>query len=217
MDELITGMRRVNITGDVGMTRENERLKRDKIAVVTIGRWQPPHAGHLELIDGTYDKVKKFHESGFKKTDGFIWLAPRPDEKNVDVEIDGDVINKNPLYLIDKWIYLNYMIPLDQYGNKLKFLHITDIDNDINQKVFRDDKDNASFLTHSHDLRGSVKETELSESQKVKYNLLFKYGKENFDKFKKRTVKISTRYRSKSPSTTCINFLKTEDIKNYYY
>ena len=56
-----------------------------------------------------------------------------------------------------------YMIPLDQYGNKLKFLHITDIDNDINQKVFLDDKDNASFLTESHELRGSVNENELSK------------------------------------------------------
>ena len=105
------------------------------------------------------------------------------------------------------------MIPLDQYGNKLKFLHITDIDNDINQKVFHDDKDNASFLTRSHDLRESVNETELSECQQVKYNLLFKKGKKNFDKFKKRTVKIIKKYHSKSPSTTCINFLKKRGYK----
>ena len=212
-DEITQSMNRLNISDDRDMTRENERLKRDKIAVVTIGRWQPPHAGHLELIEGTYDKVTKFHKSGFKKADGFIWLAPRPDEKNIDVEIESEVINKNPLYLIDKWIYLNYMIPLDQYGNKLKFLHISDIDNDINQKVFRDDKDNASFLTNRHDLRGSVNENELSECQRVKYNLLFKYGKENFDRFKKRTVKISTRYRRKSPSATCIEFLKNRGYK----
>ena len=209
--EITEAMSKVSISGD--LTRENERLKKDKIAVVTIGRWQPPHAGHLELIDGTYDKVDKFHKKGFKKARGFIWLAPRPDEKNLDVEIGGDIINKNPLYLIDKWMYLNYMIPLNKYGNKLKFLHVTDIDNDINQKVFRDDKDNASFLTDRHDLRESVNENELSECQKVKYNLLFKFGKKNFNEFKKRTYKITTRYRRKSPSATCIDFLKNRGYK----
>ena len=212
VDEITEGMSKVNISGD-NLTRENERLKKDKIAVVTIGRWQPPHAGHLELIDGTYDKVTKFHKNGFKKAKGFIWLAPRPDEKNLDVKFGADIINKNPLYLIDKWMYLNYMIPLDEYGNKLKFLHVTDIDNDINQKVFLDDKDNASFLTDKHELRESVDENELSECQKVKHNLLFKYGSSNFNQFKQRTVKISTRYRRKSPSFTCIDFLKNRGYK----
>ena len=212
INEITEGMSKVSISGD-NMTRENERLKKDKIAVVTIGRWQPPHAGHLELIDGTYDKVTKFHKNGFKKAKGFIWLAPRPDEKNLDVKFGADIINKNPLYLIDKWMYLNYMIPLDEYGNKLKFLHVTDIDNDINQKVFLDDKDNASFLTDKHELRESVDENELSECQKVKHNLLFKYGSSNFNQFKQRTVKISTRYRRKSPSFTCIDFLKNRGYK----
>jgi len=211
MDKLVGKMGNMNISGEKMTESEFERLKNDQIAVVTIGRWQPPHAGHLELINGTYNKVTKFHESGFKKAKGFIWIAPRPDEKNVDA--GSDVINKNPLYLIDKWIYLNYMISLDDYENKLKFLHITDIDNDINQKVFRDDKDNASFLTIRHDLRGSAKEDELSECQQVKYNLLFKYGKENFQKFKQRTIKINVRNRRKSPSATCIEFLKNRGYK----
>ena len=212
--EITEAMSKVSISGDLTELSVNELKKKDKIAVVTIGRWQPPHAGHLELIDGTYDKVDKFHIEGFKKARGFIWLAPRPDEKNLDVEIGGDIINKNPLYLIDKWMYLNYMIPLNKYDRKkLKFLHVTDIDNDINQKVFRDDKDNASFLTDRHDLKNSVDENELSECQEVKYNLLFKYGKENFQKFKQRTYKITTRYRRKSPSATCIEFLKNRGYK----
>ena len=62
-------------------SNEYERLKKDKIAIITIGRWQPPHAGHLELIDGTYEKVTKFKEAGFKGADGYIWIAPRPDKK----------------------------------------------------------------------------------------------------------------------------------------
>ena len=212
--EITEAMSKVSISGDLTELSVNELKKTDKIAVVTIGRWQPPHAGHLELIDGTYDKVTKFHEAGFENAKGFIWLAPRPDEKNLDVEFGGDIINKNPLYLIDKWIYLNYMLPLNKYDKKkIKFLHVTDIDNDINQKVFRDDEGRASFLTGRHDLRENVDENELSESQQVKYNLLFKYGTEDFSKFKKRTVKINARNQRKSPSATCIEFLKSRGYK----
>ena len=170
MDDLTKGVSNMNISSGLsGLSPEEfERLKKDKIAIITIGRWQPPHAGHLELIDGTYQKVAKFQEAGFKRADGYIWIAPRPDKKI------GNFINKNPLYLIDKWIYLNYMLPFDHYGDDLKFLHITNIDNEDNQKVFRDDEDKASFLTANHDLRENVSEDQLSECQAIKYNLLFK-------------------------------------------
>ena len=209
MDDLTKGVSNMNISSGLsGLSPEEfERLKKDKIAIITIGRWQPPHAGHLELIDGTYQKVAKFQEAGFKRADGYIWIAPRPDKKI------GNFINKNPLYLIDKWIYLNYMLPFDYYGDDLKFLHITNIDNDINQKVFRDDEDKASFLTANHDLRENVSEDQLSECQAIKYNLLFKYGKENYQEFKQRTVKVNVRNQRESASATCIEFLKTRGYK----
>ena len=208
MDDLTREVSKMNISSGLsGMSSEEyERLKKDKIAIITIGRWQPPHAGHLELIDGTYEKVKKFQEAGFKGADGYIWIAPRPNKK-------GNLINKNPLYLIDKWIYLNYMLPYDRYEDYLKFLHITNIDNDINQKVFRDDEDNASFLTAKHNLRENVREDQLSECQAIKYNLLFKYGKENYQKFKQRTVKVNVRSQAGSASATCIEFLKNRGYK----
>ena len=207
MDDLTTKISNMNISGSSDLSSEYERLKLEKIAIITIGRWQPPHAGHLELIDGTYQKVAKFQEAGFKRADGYIWIAPRPDKKI------GNFINKNPLYLIDKWIYLNYMLPFDYYGDDLKFLHITNIDNDINQKVFRDDEDKASFLTANHDLRENVSEDQLSECQAIKYNLLFKYGKENYQEFKQRTVKVNVRNQRESASATCIEFLKTRGYK----
>ena len=209
MDELTREVSNMNISSGLsGLSREEyERLKKDKIAIITIGRWQPPHAGHLELIDGTYEKVKKFQEAGFKQADGYIWIAPRPDKKI------GNFINKNPLYLIDKWIYLNYMLPFDHYEDNLKFLHITNIDNDINQKVFRDDEDNASFLTAKHNLRENVSEDQLSECQAIKYNLLFKYGRENYQEFKHRTVKVNVRNQRRSASATCIEFLKNRGYK----
>ena len=158
MDDLTRKVSNMNISSGLsGLSPEEfERLKKDKIAIITIGRWQPPHAGHLELIDGTYEKVTKFKAAGFKRADGYIWISPRPNKKI------GNLINKNPLYLIDKWIYLNYMLPFDHYEDNLKFLHITNIDNDINQKVFRDDEDRASFLTAKHNLRESVDEDQLS-------------------------------------------------------
>ena len=208
MDELTKEVSNMNINIS-GLSREQyERLKKDKIAIITIGRWQPPHAGHLELIDGTYEKVTKFKEAGFKGADGYIWIAPRPDKKI------GNFINKNPLYLIDKWIYLNYMLPFDHYGDDLKFLHITNIDNDINQKVFRGyGPNNASFLTAAHNLRENVSEDQLSECQAIKYNLLFKYGRENYQKFKQRTLKVNVRNQRGSASATCIEFLKNRGYK----
>ena len=208
MDELTKEVSNMNINIS-GLSREQyERLKKDKIAIITIGRWQPPHAGHLELIDGTYEKVTKFKEAGFKGADGYIWIAPRPDKKI------GNFINKNPLYLIDKWIYLNYMLPFDHYGDDLKFLHITNIDNDINQKVFRGyGPNNASFLTAKHNLRENVSEDQLSECQAIKYNLLFKYGRENYQKFKQRTLKVNVRNQRGSASATCIEFLKNRGYK----
>ena len=209
MDDLTREVSNMNISSGLsGLSPEEfERLKKDKIAIITIGRWQPPHAGHLELIDGTYEKVTKFKEVGFKGADGYIWIAPRPNKKI------GNLINKNPLYLIDKWIYLNYMLPFDHYEDNLKFLHITNIDNDINQKVFRDDEDNASFLTAKHNLRENVSEDQLSECQAIKYNLLFKYGKENYQEFKQRTVKVNVRNQRVSASATCIDFLKNRGYK----
>jgi hypothetical protein len=183
------------------------KLKTEKIAVITLGRWQPPHAGHLELIDGTYDKVMDLRKSGFRNVDGFIWITPRPDEKPGSSS-EPDFINKNPLFFIDKWLYLNYIIPFDEYGTNLKFLTLSDIDIEINEKVFRDDRDNASFLTASHNLREHGNIDELSECQKEKYSLLFYSGNQDFNKFKKRTTFINVNSRKPSPSATCIDFLK---------
>ena len=189
---------------------ELKRLKSEKIAIITIGRWQPPHAGHLELIDGTYNKVIEMRKAGFRNVNGFIWITPRPDEVPGSTS-NPTFINKNPLYFIDKWLYLNYIIPYDEYGKNLKFLTITDIDSDINRKIFRDDNDpnKASFLTDRHDLREGGKIQDLSMCQQEKYSSLFYYGDEDFKNFKKRTTKINVRNQSTSPSATCINFLKS--------
>ena len=189
---------------------ELKRLKSEKIAIITIGRWQPPHAGHLELIYGTYNKVIEMRKAGFRNVHGFIWITPRPDEIPGSTS-NPTFINKNPLYFIDKWLYLNYIIPYDDYGKNLKFLTITDIDSDINRKIFRDDNDpnKASFLTDKHDLREGGKIQDLSMCQQEKYSSLFYYGDEDFKNFKKRTTKINVRNQSSSPSATCINFLKS--------
>ena len=161
--------------------KELLKLKRERIAVITIGRWQPPHAGHLELIDGTYHKVLKLRKAGFRHVNGFIWITPRPDEEPGSSP-EPDFINKNPLYFIDKWLYLNYIIPYDEYGNNLKFLTLTNIDTDINQKIFMDvdDPNKASFLTDKHELREEGSLQDLSECQREKYSLLFYYGNRDF-------------------------------------
>ena len=68
-------------------------------------------------------------------------------------------------------------------------------------------------MTAKHNLRENVSEDQLSECQEIKYNLLFKYGKEKYQEFKQRTVKVNVRNQRGSASATCIEFLKNRGYK----
>ena len=51
----------------------------DGKAVVTIGRWEPPHLGHGILINSVIDMVLRDRDQG-RNTKGFVYISPRPDE-----------------------------------------------------------------------------------------------------------------------------------------
>ena len=62
MNEINEGMRKVNI-------------RDGKKAIVTIGRWQPPHAGHSNLIRTVISDVKSENAGSKKKdTEGYIYV-----------------------------------------------------------------------------------------------------------------------------------------------
>ena len=65
VDEITEGMSKLDIS--------------DGKAVVTIGRWEPPHQGHGILINSVIDMVLRDREKN-RNTKGFIYISPRPDE-----------------------------------------------------------------------------------------------------------------------------------------
>jgi len=106
-----------------------------KKAIVTIGRWQPPHAGHSNLIRTVISDVKRERENKGADTEGYIYVSPRPDETRGSVEAYlrelsdvnptkklAEIFSKNPLTQFQKWYYLNLMYPA--LPDSVKFLMV---------------------------------------------------------------------------------------------
>ena len=112
-----------------------------KKAIVTIGRWQPPHAGHSNLIRTVISDVKREREINERDTVGYIYVSPRPDETRdggieeflfeLSRKLPGNVkpmkklaeiLSKNPLTQFQKWYYLNLMYP--RLPDSVKFLMV---------------------------------------------------------------------------------------------
>ena len=204
-----------------------KKFEQIRVAVITIGRWQPPHAGHFELIDGTYLKVLELRKQ-YKYVDGFIWITPRPDEEP-GKSIPPSIIKKNPLYFIDKWFYLNLMLPHKKYNTDLKFLTISDYTSDINHKIFQDpDTPSASLLRANHTLKDSTRENNLlSLSSCLQEKADFIVNPSNrgqrgrkyktfLERSTARTQRIRPKHFSGSPSATCINYLKAMGYSQLY-
>lgn len=204
-----------------------KKLINTRVAVITIGRWQPPHAGHFELIDGTYHKVLEMRKQ-YKYVDGYIWITPRPDEEP-GKSIPPSIIKKNPLYFIDKWFYLNLMLPHKKYNKDLKFLTISDYTSDINHKIFQDpDIPSASLLRANHALKDSTRRKNLLlQSSCLQEKADFMVNPENkgqrgrkyktfLERSTARTQKIRAKHFSGSPSATCINYLKSMGYSQLY-
>ena len=126
VDQITEGMSNVNMSDG-------------KKAIVTIGRWQPPHSGHSNLIGVVISDVVKERKAG-KNTLGYIYISPRPDESRGGIEAFllelsqklskdvnpnkklAEILSKNPLTQIQKWYYLNLMYP--RLPANVKFLMI---------------------------------------------------------------------------------------------
>ena len=52
------------------------------VAIVTFGRFQPPHKGHMELIESNYEISEYLRSIGIT-VDSFVWVATTPDEEGI--------------------------------------------------------------------------------------------------------------------------------------
>ena len=97
--------------------KERKSVKRPsnkiKSAVITIGRWHPPHKGHEVLIQGTIDAADEIG------ADPFVWMSPLP--KQAD-GITPDKDKSNPLTVCSRFYYLDKMYPAREDGPDLIFL-----------------------------------------------------------------------------------------------
>ena len=89
------------------------KKKSSKRAVITIGRWHPPHKGHEVLIQGTIDAA---NEIG---ADPFVWMSPLPKQRDGITPIQD---KSNPLTVCSRFYYLDKMYPVREDGPDLIFL-----------------------------------------------------------------------------------------------
>ena len=76
----------------------------DKEAIITIGRWEPPHRGHEVLIRDTIQMARDVNGKPF------LWVSPIQERTRND-----------PLSITERIYYLNRMYPKRKYGD-LTFL-----------------------------------------------------------------------------------------------
>ncbi len=76
----------------------------DKEAIITIGRWEPPHRGHEVLVRDTIQLARDV------KGKPFLWVSPIQERTRND-----------PLSITERIYYLNRMYPKRKYGD-LTFL-----------------------------------------------------------------------------------------------
>jgi len=86
------------------------KSSKNKIAVITIGRWHPPHKGHEVLIQGTLVEATKLG------ADPFVWISPL--QKHLTHPVPD---KSNPLTVCSRFYYLDKMYPKKQHG-QLTFL-----------------------------------------------------------------------------------------------
>jgi nicotinic acid mononucleotide adenylyltransferase len=84
-----------------------------KSAVITIGRWHPPHKGHEVLIQGTIDAADEIG------ADPFVWMSPLTKQSD-DITPKQD--KSNPLTVCSRFYYLDKMYPVREDGPDLIFL-----------------------------------------------------------------------------------------------
>jgi hypothetical protein len=163
----------------------------DKEAIITIGRWEPPHRGHEVLVRDTIQMARDV------KGKPFIWVSPIQERTRND-----------PLSITERIYYLNRMYPKRIYGD-LTFL--TDNPGLSLRPVYERELDSGpSLLTRSKpgntlpDNWGSM-----SICQKYKYkNLVSDRLLDSRVKIVRDRAAKASPGSKKLPSKQCLNWLR---------
>ena len=87
-----------------------------RVAILAIGRFSPPHAGHIQLLTYCWRLAHAKKEQG-EDACAYCWVSPSDKEMNRP-KITGED-SKNPLSTADKLHYLCKMIPAEDISEKL--------------------------------------------------------------------------------------------------
>ena len=107
------------------LRRKRLNTSNNKVAYLTIGRWQPPHKGHAVLIRKTLDLA--IQNNGHAYAYIYSKQPSRQDEwlKNLsEKDFNKEVINfkiQNPLNIGDRLYYLQKMFPQEEGFSLDKF------------------------------------------------------------------------------------------------
>tara|TARA_B110000285_G_scaffold118438_1_gene134150 strand:+ start:5500 stop:6843 length:1344 start_codon:yes stop_codon:yes gene_type:complete len=115
--------------------------KKKKVAVITIGRWQPPHKGHDILLRDTCQLATNMHG------EPFIWVSPSRTDSTYDDE-EGEISERtvsDPLSVSQRLYYLDKMYPREKYP---KLVFLTDIQGSIKMKLQEELESGTSRLEH---------------------------------------------------------------------
>ena len=176
----------------------------DKVAVITIGRLQPPHKGHDVLIRDTVQLARNLGG------DAFVWISPSRTDGRDDLE-PGEVPERtesDPLSISQRFYYLNKMYPRAVYPD-VKFLY--DMDEDIKLKTQKELEAGRSTLEHNRrGIRLPNNWKGMTICQKYKY-LSIMENRRMFD----RAIRVRDRAAGVSvggrrlPSAQCLNWLRS--------
>ena len=86
-----------------------------KVAILAIGRFSPPHGGHIQLVTHCWRRASAMKELGIDAC-AYCWVSPSDKEMNRPKK-QGD--SKNPLSTADKLHYLCKMIPAEDISERL--------------------------------------------------------------------------------------------------
>jgi len=94
-----------------------------KVAILAIGRFSPPHRGHIQLMEECHIQASAMKESS-KKADSdikdacaFCWVSPSDKEMNRTKKPGEN--SKNPISTADKLHYLCKMLPAKDISEKV--------------------------------------------------------------------------------------------------
>mgnify|MGYP006085794155 FL=1 len=87
-----------------------------KVAILAIGRFSPPHGGHIQLVKHCWMRASAMKEQGIDAC-AYCWVSPSDKEMNRPKKPGED--SKNPLSTADKLHYLCKMIPAEDISEKV--------------------------------------------------------------------------------------------------